>query len=58
MYIYKVIFNSNMLSRIDSEASGKPFRSFHELFSFLNNIIILYYIYEIVISLKSHKFIL
>ena len=58
MYINKVIFNSNMLNRIDSEASGKPLRSFHELFSFLNNIIILYHIYEIIISLKLHKFIL
>ena len=38
MYIYKVIFNSNMLSRIDSEAPGKPLRSFYELISFLNNI--------------------
>ena len=58
MYIYKVIFNSNMSNRIDSEAPGKPLHSFHELFSFLNNIIILYHIYEIIISLKSHRFIL
>ena len=58
MYIYKVIFNLNMLNRIDSETFEKPFRLFHELFSFLNNIIILYHIYEIIISLKSYKFIL
>ena len=58
MYIFKAIFNSNMLSRIDSEAPGKPLRSFHELISFLNNIIILYHIYEIIISLKLHKSIL
>ena len=58
MYIYKVIFNSNMLSLINSEIFEKPFRLFHELISFLNNIIIFYHIYEIIISLKSHKFIL
>ena len=47
-----------MLNQIDSEAFEKPLRSFHELISFLNNIIILYHIYEIIISLKSHKYIL
>ena len=47
-----------MLNRIDSDVFEKPFRSFHELFSFLNNIIILYQIYEIIISLKLYKFIL
>ena len=57
MYIYKGIINSNMLNRIDNEASGKPLRSFYELFSFLN-IIILYHIYEIIVLLKSYKFIL
>ena len=47
-----------MLNRIDSEIFEKSLRSFHELISFLNNIIIFYYIYEIIISLKSYKFIL
>ena len=47
-----------MLSRINSETFEKSFRLFHELISFLNNIIIFYYIYEIIISLKLYKFIL
>ena len=47
-----------MLNRIDSETFEKPLRSFNELFSFLNNIIIFYFIYKIIISLKSYKFIL
>ena len=58
MYIYKVIFNLNMLSRIDSDTFEKSLRSFYELISFLNNIVIFYYIYEIIISLKLYKFIL
>ena len=57
MYVYKYIFDLNMLlfGRVVFE---KPLRSFHELFSFLNNIVILYHIYEVIISLKSRKFIL
>ena len=47
-----------MLNRIDNETFEKSLRLFNELFSFLNNIIIFYHIYEIIISLKSHKFIL
>ena len=52
MYIYKLIFNSNILKALE-----KSLRSFNELFSFLNNILIFYHIYEIIISLKSHKII-
>ena len=47
-----------MLNRIDSEAFEKPLRLFNELFSFFNNILIIYHIYEIIISFKSHKIIL
>ena len=47
-----------MSSRIDSEAAGKPLHSFYELLSFLNNIMILYHIYETIISLKSHRSVL
>ena len=41
LYIYiNLYFNLNMLNRIDSETFKKNLRSFNELFSFLNNIII------------------
>ena len=41
-----------MLSQMDSGDPGKPLRP---ISSFLNNIIILYHIHEIFISLKSQK---
>ena len=47
-----------MLNKINNETFRKSLRLFHELISFLNNIIFFCYIYEIIISLKSYKFIL
>ena len=44
-----------MLNRIDNETFGKTLRLFNEVL-FLNNIIIFYYIYDIIILLKSHIF--
>ena len=47
-----------MLNRINNKIFEKSFYLFYKLISFLNNIIIFYYIYKIIILLKSYKFIL